>query len=261
MLIEFYQRLRNQIKDGEVQLVASSLAYSTVLSLIPFIAVTLAILQRQGGLESLYPKVEKLILSNFSETAGSEGIKLIRAAISRLQSGRLGTLGAIVLVLTATRLVHEMEMGINRVWNLKIKRSLLQRLFFYWLFILVLPFGLATWVAVNTSREISELQAQLPTEYWKLILLFFILSFVYKLVPNLKVRWVAALTGAAVGSTVVVLIHRLLIWSSHEVFNYGKFYGSLAAIPLLLIWVLLLWHGILIGAAVSASFRHQKGRL
>ena len=89
----------------DLSLVASALAFSTVLSLIPFLAVTLAALNYFDGLETLTPKVEVFLLENFNSTAGSEGIQLLKKGIARIQSGRLGGIGAFVLILTATRMM------------------------------------------------------------------------------------------------------------------------------------------------------------
>ena len=256
----FFKDLKEQIQDGELQMVAASLAFSTVLSLIPFLAVSLTILQRLGGLESLYPQVEKLILSNFSETAGGEGIKLIKAAIMRMQSAKIGFWGALILIMTSTRLVHDMEVGINRVWNIENKRSLAQRVFFYWLAIITFPLGLATLVAINSMRELSEISHQIPTELVYLGVFFFVLAFVYKIVPQAFVRWRSAFASALVGALGLLGVHRTFLWFSHKVFNYGKLYGGLASIPLVLLWILLLWYAILFGAIIGASLQKKQDR-
>jgi membrane protein len=257
-LMGYLRHLRNQMQDGELQLVAGSLAYSTVLSLIPFLAVSLAILQHLGGLDGLYPQVEKMILSNFSQTAGAEGIKLIRAALSRMQFTKVGFAGALVLIFTSTRLIHDMEKGINRVWNIENRRSLAKRVFYYWLIIVSFPFVLATLVAVSSMRELTALSNQVPSSVFYGVFFFLLLFFVYKIVPQTKVPWSSALIAAAVGSVSLLAVHKTFLWSSNKVFNYGKLYGGLASIPLVLVWILLIWYAILFGATISASLDTKK---
>lgn len=252
-MIKFIRRIHQQSKDGELHLVASALAYSTVLSLIPFMAVCLAILQKLGGLDAFYPKVELWVLSNFSETAGQEGIKLIKIALNRMISGKLGLLGAVFLVVTSTRLISDMDTGINRVWNIKHGRGLVQRMFFYWVLILAFPFGLASYVAVNSTKEYLSLSQQVGHQFFQVLLLSSALFVVYKIVPAVKVKIRSALVGALVGGMVTILVHKSFLWLSIKVFNYGKFYGGIAALPMILLWVLLIWYGILLGAVVSAS--------
>ncbi len=256
--LQFLKKLKLQVQDGELQMVAASLAFSTVLSLIPFLAVSLTILQKLGGLESLYPQVEKMIFSNFSETAGGEGIRLIKAAILRMQSAKIGFWGALILIMTSTRLIHDMEVGINRVWNIENKRSLAQRVFFYWLAIIVFPFGLATLVAINSMRQLSEISNQIPTELVYISVFFLVLMFVYKIVPQVFVRWRSAVASAMVGALGLMSVHRLFLWFSRKVFNYSKLYGGLASIPLVLLWILLLWYAILFGAAIGASLQKKE---
>lgn len=260
MALNYLRRLFRQIKDGELQLVASSLAFSTVLSFIPFVAVSLAILQKMGGMEVIYPKVERWILSNFSDTAGQEGIKLIKGALGRMMSGRMGYLGAFFLMVTSTRLIADMEIGINRVWNIENNRHLVKRMFFYWVLILTFPICLAGYVAFYSTKEYSDMSQQFGQEVLHAIFLGAILFFVYKFVPALKVKTISAIAGAFIGSMLTITVHKIFLWASHTVFNYSKLYGGIAALPLVLLWVLLIWYGVLFGAIVSASFHPPKLR-
>jgi membrane protein len=242
------KRFRNQIIDGEIALVAGSLSFFTVLCIIPFLAVSLVIIQKIGGLESLYPKVEKLILAYFSSIIGTEDITLIKKSLKRMISGKVGGLGALFLVLTSTRLIYEMERGIHRVWNIKNERNLFQRITYYWLSILLFPFGLAIYTAILSTKEIHTFSFQIFS-------ILFFLMLVYKIVPNIFVPWRAAIWGAIVGTVSLLITNQIFLWFSKQAFNYGKLYGSLAAIPLFLLWVLLLWYAILMGAATSASMK------
>src|SRR5437868_9952539 len=79
-----------QMRDGEIQLVAASLSFSTILSLVPFLAVILATFQFFGGNDILYSKVENLLLLYFKEAAGAEFTSVIKTSIRNIHTGTLG---------------------------------------------------------------------------------------------------------------------------------------------------------------------------
>ena len=250
-MFKYLKKLYQKAKEGELHLVASSLAFSTVLSIIPFVAVCLAILQKLGGLESFYPKVESWILSNFSDTTGQEGIKLIKAAIGRMMSGKMGSIGALFLIITSTRLIADMDSGINRVLNIENQRGLVQRMFSYWLLILTFPFALAGYVALGTIKEFSGITKDLMP----VAILVSMLFVLYKVVPAVRIKSKEAFWAAVGGTVMTIAVHNVFIWSSHKIFNYGKLYGGIAALPLILLWVLLVWYSVLLGAIMIG---HKK---
>jgi membrane protein len=76
---------------------------------------------------------------------------------------------------------------------------------------------------------------------------------IYKIVPAAKVPVYSAFLGALLGTGILLVIHNGFLWLSHEVFNYGNLYGGIAAIPLLLVWILVIWYGLLVGAVFATS--------
>lgn len=245
MKLNLLPRIFEQFKKGEVRLVASSLAFYTALSIIPFLAVALVIIQKIGGLEALYPKVERLLLSNFSDTAGHEGVTLIRGALKRMMSGKLGLLGAAFLIFTSTRLLQDMENSINRVWNHKNTRPLVKRVFVAWMIIFIFPFLLALYVAYNSVFKFSG--------GTHLILLIAFLFSLYKFVPDRKVRFKSALISSILGAMFTAGVHKFFTLVTMQTFAYGKLYGGIAAFPLILLWILGIWYAILVGAIICAS--------
>jgi membrane protein len=249
------RRFWDLVASGELQLVAGALSFSTLLSVIPFLAVALATIQYVGGFETIYPKVEALVLQYFQGPTGKEGTVIVAKFFRRIQTGRLGGWGAFGLILASTFLMNDMERGLHRIWNLSDRRPLHQRVFFYWLFLILFPAALAVYVAVTSLKFFAAGSGQ----YTVLLMNYFVtwttLFLVYKLVPNTKVSSLAAMLGALSGTAGLVFLFRSFKWLSQSFFVWGKMYGSFAALPALLIWVLLTWYVVLIGAAVTASFR------
>jgi membrane protein len=249
------QRFWDLVVSGEIQVVAGALAFSTILSLIPFMAVSLATLQYIGGLEAIYPKVEALALQYFQGPTGAEGTQIIRKVFKRIHAGKMGGWGAIALVLASTFLINDMERGLHRIWNLPTRRPVHKRIFLYWLFMILFPAALAIYVAISSLKVFEGTSSAFATRSLNNTLLFLTLYFLYKVVPNTKVSIGAALVGAITGTLGLIVLFASFKWISQSFFAWGKLYGSFAAIPTLLIWVLLTWYMVLVGAAVSASFR------
>lgn len=246
-----------QMRDGELQLVAGSLSFSTALGLIPFIAIVLAIFQSIGGLEALYPKVEALLLSNLREAAGSNVSKFIRIFLKNINAGKLGTTGVVLLVLTSARLLHDMEMGINRVWNQKLTRPFYKRLVYQWTIILGIPLFLAVYVAFNSLEQFLFVRRVIPAYAANAAVLVGSLFLIYKLVPALKVHTKAAFISALVTAGVIFGVHKGFVLVTTKVFNYNSIYGAFSAIPLLFLWILSMWYVILMGVAFCAGLQKR----
>ncbi len=191
----------------------------------------------------------------FQSPMGTEGIQFIRKVFSRVQAGRMGTAGALALILTSILLINNMERGLHRIWNLPSRRPFLQRLFYYWFVLLLFPAGLAVYVAVSSMKFMASGNSVLPNYWINNGILFLVLYFVYKVVPNTKVSLGAATVGALSGTIGLIGLFRSFRWLSQSFFSWNKLYGSFAVLPALLLWILLTWYVILIGAAIAASFR------
>jgi len=243
------------MRDGELQLVAASLSFSTILGMVPFLAVVLATFQSIGGLEALYPKVESFLLIYLREAAGSDVTKLIRIFIKNINAGKLGTTGAVFLFIASLKLLHDMEVGINRVWAHPRTRPFYKRLIYQWILILIIPVGLAIYVGFISLAQFQFVRRILPVNVSNALFLVGSLFLIYKLVPDLKVRSKAAWISALLASFGILGVHRGFSFLTVEVFNYNKIYGSFAALPILLLWLLALWYVVLAGVALCAGIQ------
>lgn len=80
-----------KIKQGEIRWIAGSLAFTSILSVIPFLALTLVTFKMIGGLDYLSPKIESLILSYFKEAVGSQATEWVKIVLGKIQAKTLGT--------------------------------------------------------------------------------------------------------------------------------------------------------------------------
>ncbi|WP_246845842.1 YihY/virulence factor BrkB family protein [Bdellovibrio sp. ZAP7] len=246
-----------QMRDGELALVASSLSFSTILGMVPFLAVVTATFQSIGGFEALYPKVEFFLLMNLREAAGSDLTKYLRIFLKNINAGKVGTTGAVFLFITSLRLLHDMEVGIHRVWNQKNTRPFYKRLIYQWVLILLIPVFLAIYVGFNTLDQFQVVRKLLPTGFMNGMVLVGSLFLIYKLVPDLPVHWRSAFVSSLLGAAGMFGVHKGFSYLTLGVFNYNKIYGSFAAIPILTLWILSLWYVILGGVALCASLQKR----
>lgn len=252
-----FKSLKEHILHEDLALIAAALSFTTCLSLIPFLAVTLSALNYFNGLEELAPKVQAFLLENFTGTAGAQGVELLQKGIKRIQRGGLGTVGALVLILTATRMMFELERAFHRIWHIKNQRPFVKRLFFYWLFLLLFPFALALWVSLFTGKGVGKEWALLLPFKAGFVVTFLLLFMLQKWLPSTRVQFIPAFFGTLLSTVCLWTLEKTFKLLSAHVFSYGKVYGSLAAIPASLLWVFLVWIGILWGVALTASL--QKG--
>ena len=256
-LWEVLKNTLQQMRAGELQLVAASLSFSTIIGLVPFLAVVLATFKSIGGFEALYPKVESFLLINLREAAGNDLTRFIRIFLKNINAGKLGTTGAIFLFIATLGLLNDMETGIQRLWAQPLKRPFFRRLVFQWLLILIIPVALAIYVGFITLDQFQFVRSVIPVAFMNTCLLVGCLFLIYKLVPDLQVHSKAAFISALFASAGIFVVHKGFAFLTVGVFNYNKIYGSFAAIPILLIWVLALWYVILGGVALCAGIQKR----
>jgi membrane protein len=245
-----------QFKEAEISLSASSLAYTTILSIIPLLAVSFSVFKAFGGLDQLYGALEPFIFENLAEGSDEETLGLIRQFIGNIHAGALGATGFIGLIFTSMSMLFSVEKTLNRVWKAKSNRSWFSRISTYWLFITLGPLALSFAVGVGTSQQLSITQ-MLPSGTGLFILLVGLFFSLYRFVPEKTVNNRAALLAAlwtAAGWMIAKAAYSIYV---KKVLTYSKIYGSLGAIPIFLLWIYLGWLVILTGAALSAALQRR----
>jgi len=243
-------------REAELPVSASSLAYTTILSVIPLIAVSFSIFKAFGGLENLYGTIEPFVFENLAEGSDEKTLETIRSFIGNIHAGSLGVGGLVGLLFTSMSMLSSIEKSINRIWKAPLTRSLFQRITLYWFFITLGPLGLAVAIGAATSLDLP-LSKFLPSGTPFFFILVAVFYGMYRYVPHRRVHWKSALisaTGAAFVWLIAKMGYGIYV---RKVVSYDRIYGSLGAIPILLVWIYLAWLVVLTGAAVSASLQHR----
>ena len=252
--------------SGMITLYAMSLVYTTLLSLVPLLAVSISVLKGFGVHDQLEPT-----LLRFLTPLGEKSVEITAHVIGFVENMKIGVLGALGLALlmyTAISLIQKVESSFNHIWRLHNSRSLMQRFSDYLSVIMVGPVLIFSAVGITASlgsHYIVEALYGLPYMSGLLHLLGKLLpyvlvisafTFIYTLVPNTRVQVRSALYGAVIAGalweTSGVLFTSFIGGST----SYAAIYSGLAILLVFMIWLYLSWIILLIGASIS--FYHQN---
>ncbi len=257
--LETLQTLRQRFREDRLGLTASSLTFTTIIALVPLVTVGLAVFsafpmfdQFQDGLQKYL--VQSLVPEGISRPV-LQGLTLFAS-----QAKRVGSVGLVVLVLTALALMATIDRTLNSIWRVRQMRSFGRRVLIYWsaatLGPVVLGIGLSvTSLAITASRGILGAGPGgfgLVLDALGFTLLAVAMTMLYRFVPNTPVRWRHALAGGLFVAIGFELAKAGLAWYLVQVPTYSLVYGAFATVPILLIWIYLSWVVVLLGAVIAA---------
>ncbi len=254
--------LRDFIAD-RCLLRASALTYASLLSFVPLLALMFAVLKGLG----VQNRLEPLLLEHIA--VGSEEIvSRIVQYINNTNVGRLGTFGLVFLVMTVLALLSNIEDSFNAIWYVRETRSLLRRFADYFSVVILGPIFLVLAVTMTASLESQGFILQLKNTVYVgplVIFLFKVLpyvamwaafAFLYLFMPNIRVRLPAALIGGVVGGTLWQLTQWGYVNFQVGVARYNAIYGTMAALPIFMIWIYLSWVIVLLGLEVTYAWQN-----
>jgi membrane protein len=247
-------RALRHVRDRDVMLIVYGLSFVTLLSFVPFLIITLGLFKTTGFLKFLYPKIEALVVKNFSGVVSVEISRHLHSLLKRSYSGSWGFFNVTFLLFTTTRLAAFLEKAMNRIWNVKNPKNFLRRFATHWVVIMMVPLALAMNVLARSfvNQWVKSPLILLTLSFSLLAATLFAL---YKWLPNHQVRSTLAMGSGFLAAFSLLTVHRFFDYASNLMFNYSKFYGSLAVLPLFMIWISTVWLVILLGASICAGIQ------
>jgi membrane protein len=251
--------LRQRFREDRLGLTASSLTFTTLISLVPLVTVMLALFTAFP----MFAKFQDSLQKYFLQALVPDSIaKPVLGALTQfaLKANRLGTAGLVFLVFSALALMLTIDRTLNAIWRVRKPRPIAQRVLVYWAAVTLGPLVLGVSLTL-TSYALSASKGLVGDLPGGLTFLFNTLEFallgvgmasLFHYVPNTHVRWRHALAGGVFVSAGFELAKRGLGWYLSSVPTYATVYGAFATVPILLIWIYLGWVIVLLGAVIAA---------
>jgi membrane protein len=259
--------VRNFIDDRCLQQ-ASALSFTTILSFVPFLALAFSILKGFGVQNALEPLIiERLTLGS------SEVVDKIISQINNTKMATVGAIGLVALLFTSISLLGSIEESFNHIWGVEETRSLYRKFSDYLSVMMSGPLLLLAAVSVTTSLQSQHLvQWLMEREYVGnvLLTLFHVIPYLsiwlalvclYVFLPNTKVRISSAIVGGVFAGTVWQVAQWGYIHFQIGVAKNNAIYGTLAAIPVFMVWIYTSWIIVLFGVEVVAAYQNRHALL
>ncbi|MFK5892981.1 MAG: YihY family inner membrane protein [Pseudomonadota bacterium] len=240
--------------------IANSLSYTSLLSIVPLMAVVFAGLSSFPVFQDLMLELENFIFSNFIPTSTEVIREYLMSFVGKASS--LTLIGIFSLLCIALLLMWKVDQVLNHIWAVTKKRNYLKTFLTYWAILTLGPvlIGLSLMAtSYLTSLPIITDTAQtigVKKQLLQMVAIFFTFmafSLTYLVVPNTRVNIKNALIGGIV-ATILFELSKMgfaMYISSNK--TYQNIYGALATIPIFLIWIYISWLVILVGAITSRS--------
>jgi membrane protein len=255
---DFFQNL--------VKLQAMALAFKTLLSLAPLLAVVFSLLKAFGVHNRIEPALAEALAPLGDK--GQEITEHLIGFVDKMKAGALGTVGLVTLFITVMSLMGTIEEAFNHIWRVKAPRKLTRKFSDYLSAVLVGPVLVFAAVTITaTLQNNSIVQALLSLQALGTVILLLLrlvpyltlwaaFTFVYIFIPNTRVK----LQSALVGGLVAAVLWQTVGWG-FAVFvasstRYYAIYSSFAILLLFLLWLHVGWVIVLLGAQVT--YAHQN---
>ena len=253
--------------QDRIQLRASALTLYTLLSVVPIVSLIFAI-AKGFGIESL---IQQELIHSFQgqEEVLNWIIEYANNFLENTKSGYLAGIGIVILIWSVIQVLGNIESAFNRIWQIKKPRSYVRKFTDYLTVILVAPvfMVLASTLTVSISGALTRFSEAYPIlEHLSFIvgslpfvIVWFLFAFIYMVMPNTKVHFKSAFIAGLIAGTLFQFTQWAYIYFQIGVSKYGAVYGSLAALPLFIIWMQVSWLIVLLGAEIS--FANQNVNL
>lgn len=273
---------------------ASALAFSSLLALIPMLAVVFAIgtaiLKGQGDaparlvvdklVNMIAPYTESALLPDggkkteadraLAQQKRDEAVKNITGFIANAQSSAVGITGMIVLVFVALLMLMRIEATFNDIWGVTRGRSWYTQIILYWAVITLGPVLLLVALGLTGGAQFAASKAWLEglpviggmvVKVLPVFVLTFMFTMFYQLMPNTRVQPLAALAGAFVAALLWYANNVLGVLFISRVTSNNAIYGSLGMIPVFMIGLYFGWLILLFGAQVAYAWQNRAAYL
>ncbi len=254
----FYYFLRRVRRDG-IGREASSLAFTSILALIPALTVVLSVFAVVPSFSEAREELKNFAASNFmpvfSDAVNSYVGNLVEHA------GKLTITSTIFLFIVAILLVRTIDHSLNRIWRGG-KRKLGSMMAIYWTLLTLGPIALSIiiWIfskvlsyALLSGADALSIPLLIAYFIFPIIIEIALITALFMIVPSVTVKFQDAFIGAVLVTVAFEISKKIFSTFVLNFSNYEALYGALAALPVLMIWIYINWWIVLLGAEFTAT--------
>ncbi len=256
----FGRHLWQQFREDRCFESAGALSYTSLLALVPLMAVTFGVISAFPVFDRWAGELEQYIFANFVPAAGDTVYEYVSEFVGRT-AGLTGA-GTIFLIATAILLMSSIEKSLNRIWRVRTQRRPTNRLVIYWAVLTLGP------LLVGASLVLTSYLAALPLlapevvqglvqevvlKLAPFLVALVAFTLVFMVVPNRRVRLHHALAGAFLSALLFESAKAGFVFYVTNFPTYERLYGALATIPLFFVWIYVSWVVVLLGASVASA--------
>lgn len=240
---------------------AAALTYFTMLSIVPIFAIAFAIARNFGFEDRLHEVIN-------NQMAGQEDIMnwvtgMVDNLLSNAKGGVIAGVGGVILFWSVIQVLNNIEASFNDIWQIRKARSPVRKFSDYLAIMILSPFaiGISGSMMVKIQTTAQDIEVFKPVivlliksvPYISIWLLF---TIVYIVMPNTKVKFKYALIAGIFAGTVAMIFQTLYQDLQIGVWRFNTLYGSIAMIPLFLLWLQITWLIVLMGAEISFAYQN-----
>ena len=249
------------IMQGNVSLHAMSLVFTSILSIVPLLALSFSLLRYFNVQNHFMPAIEHFLLPMGEK--GQEILNSILQFVDNVKVGVLGAVGLVLLLYTVVSLVQKVEHAFNQIWYVASTRSVSRRLSNYMSMIFVGPIllvaGISLASGVLDSAIVTKLRLVEPlgfvfslvTDVMPVVVLIAAFTFFYTLVPNTRVKTSSALIGAIVAGIAWQIAGKAFTAFVVSSARYDMIYSGFAVGIVALLWLYASWLILLLGSVIA----------
>ncbi|WP_420795833.1 YihY/virulence factor BrkB family protein [Ectothiorhodospira magna] len=250
-----------EVSAGQLNLHAMSLVYTSLLSVVPLLALSFSVLKGFGAHNAVEP-----FLMTVLEPLGEQGEEIAANVVSfvdNMRVGVLGFIGLIFLFFTVVGLIQKVEAAFNYIWHVTCPRGFAQRFANYLSVVLVGPVLIFSALGITASVMATDIvqramdyglvgeSVALLSRLVPYLLVMMAFAFIYVFVPNTRVKPLPALVGALVAA----LLWQSTGWAFAAMMagstQYDAIYSGFAIVIMALLWLYLNWLILLTGSHVA----------
>lgn len=263
----FLAFVARRLRDQQGLQIAASLAYTTLLSLVPLVTIMFSLPDVFPGSAALGEMIQEFVFNNMVPEVGAT----VRGHLREFSANasQLTLTGLTLLIIIALMLMQTIDNALNRIWHVQRQRGPAARFLIYWAMITLGPLlvgaGLLSTTYLLSLPVLTHVDSALLLQKRLLSLLPFLttttaFTLLYVLVPHCHVRLRHGIAGGLVAA---VLFELAKIGFGYYVRSAGteEIYGALAVLPLFLVWIYTSWVIVLFGAHVTCCLAEFEGGL